>query len=108
MHITLSGHHLDLTEALEQYVHGKIGRIERHCDNAATSAHVILSVDTKLQHKAEATLHVAGQDLYADATKENMYAAIDSMADKIDRQVKKHLEKLQDKHREEKVRHYEA
>lgn len=107
MHITLSGHHLDLTDALRDYVHDKLNRIERHCDNAATTAQVILSVE-KLEHKAEATLHVAGHDLHADAVAHDMYAAIDGLVDKIDRQVRKRLDKQVAKHREEKIRNYTA
>jgi len=104
MQITLSGHHLDITQALHDYVHSKLERVERHFDNA-TSAHVILSVE-KLRHKAEATIHVAGNDIFADATDQDMYAAIDALIDKVDRQIKKHKEKLTDKHRGEKTHPY--
>jgi putative sigma-54 modulation protein len=106
MQITLSGHHLDITQALHDYVHNKLERIERHFDNA-TRAHVILSVE-KLRHKAEATIHVTGSDIFADATEQDMYAAIDALIDKIDRQVKKRKEKLADKHRGEKTHPYSA
>ena len=102
-----SGHHLDLTDALRNYVHEKLGRVDRHLDNAASRAQVILSVD-KLRHKAEATLRVAGHDIYADAIQDDMYAAIDVLIDKIDRQTKKYREKQTDKRRGEKVRVYEA
>lgn len=107
MHIMLSGHHLDLTDALRNYVNDKLSRVDRLVENAATNTQVTLSIE-KLNHKAEATLRVAGHDIHADAVEENMYAAIDCLADKIDRQVKKHLEKQQDKHRSDKVRVYEA
>lgn len=106
MHITLSGHHVDITDALRDYVHEKLDRIERHFDKI-TGAQVILSVE-KLTHKAEATLHVVGNDLFADAEHEDMYAAIDALTDKLDRQIKKHKEKLNDKHRQEKPRDYSA
>ena len=104
MQINLTGHHIDVTQALHDYVYGKLERIERHFENA-TIAHVILSVE-KLRHKAEATIHVTGNDIFADATEEDMYAAIDALIDKIDRQIKKHKEKLADKHRDEKQRDY--
>ena len=97
MQITLSGHHIDLTDALRNYVNGKLERIARHCENAS-SAHVILSVE-KLRHKAEATIHVSGNDIFADSVQDDMYAAIDTLVDKIDRQVKKHKEKLIAQHR---------
>lgn len=104
MQINLTGHHLDITLALRAYVHDKLERIERHFENV-TSAHVILSVE-KLRHTAEANIHVAGNAIFADAVNEDMYAAIDALVDKIDRQIKKHKEKLTDKHRDEKVRSY--
>lgn len=104
MQIKLSGHHVEITPALQGYVNDKLERIERHFDNV-TSAQVILSVD-KLVQKAEITIHVAGNELFADAVDEDMYAAIDALSDKIDRQIKKHKEKLTDKHRSEKARSY--
>jgi putative sigma-54 modulation protein len=99
MQINLTGHHVDLTSPLRDYVNNKMERLERHFDNV-TDIHVILSVE-KLRHKAEATLHVSGARMYADAIEEDMYAAIDGLADKLDRQVKKHKEKLTDHHRTE-------
>jgi putative sigma-54 modulation protein len=104
MQINLTGHHVEITKALRDYVHDKLERIERHFDHF-TSVRVILSVE-KLRHKAEAAIHVAGNDLFADAVEEDMYAAIDALSDKIDRQIKKHKEKLNDKHRDDKVRTY--
>ncbi len=104
MQIKLTGHHIEITQALRDYVHDKLERIERHFENV-TSVHVILSVE-KLRQKAEATIHVAGNDIFADSVDRDMYAAIDALTDKIDRQIKKHNEKLTDKHRNEKVRSY--
>ena len=104
MQINLTGHHVDITQALRDYIHGKLARIERHFENV-TSVHVILSVE-KLRQRAEATIHVTGNDIFADAVDEDMYAAIDALIDKIDRQIKKHKEKLTDRHRGEKVRSY--
>ncbi len=97
MQINLTGQHLDITPALRDYVNEKIDRLERHFDNV-TDIHVVLSVE-KLRHKAEATMHIAGGNLFADAVEEDMYAAIDALADKLDRQIKKHKEKLTDHHR---------
>jgi len=94
MQLNLSGHHIDITTALRDYVSTKMERLERHFDHV-TNMHVILSVE-KLRQKAEATLHVSGANLFANAEHENMYAAIDALADKLDRQIKKHKEKTQD------------
>ena len=99
MQINLTGHHVELTPPLREYVNSKMERLERHFDHV-TDIHVVLSVE-KLRHKAEATLHVSGGTLFADAVQEDMYAAIDSLTDKLDRQVKKHKEKLTDHHRSE-------
>ncbi|MCU0766592.1 MAG: ribosome-associated translation inhibitor RaiA [Gammaproteobacteria bacterium] len=94
MQINLTGHHVEITDALRQYVQSKIERLERHFDSV-TNVHVVLSVE-KLQQKAEATMHMSGADVFADSVHEDMYAAIDSLVDKLDRQVKKHKEKLKD------------
>ncbi len=91
MQLTISGHHIDVTEALREYVTNKISRLEKHHDRI-TNTHVILTVK-KLQQKAEATLHISGADLYADSESEDLYAAIDSLTDKLDRQLIKHKEK---------------
>ncbi|GMQ95659.1 MAG: ribosome hibernation promoting factor [Gammaproteobacteria bacterium] len=97
MQVDVSGHHVNVSQALKSYVKTKFMRLERHFDNA-TLAHVILSVE-KLDQKAEATVHVAGGNLFADAVDADMYAAIDALADKLDRQLKRHKEKLTDRHR---------
>lgn len=91
MQISLTGHHIDITDALRNYVDSKFERLERHFDQV-TNIHVILSVE-KLRQKAEAKLHVNGSDLFADCEQEDMYAAIDGLVDKLDRQVKKVKEK---------------
>lgn len=92
MQINISGHHLEITESLRDYVTSKLERLNNHHDRI-TNTHVILSVD-KLIQKAEASLHVSGKDIFADATSENLYAAIDELADKLDRQLIKHKEKM--------------
>ena len=91
MQLTISGHHLELTDALRDYVTTKINRLERHHDRI-TNTHVILSVE-KLQQKAEATIHISGADLFANSESDDLYAVIDSLADKLDRQLIKHKEK---------------
>lgn len=97
MQINLTGHHLDITTPMRNYVTDKLGKLERHFDNV-TNIDVILSVE-KLRHKAEATVYISGANLYADSTEEDMYAAIDGLLDKLDRQVLKHKEKLTNHHR---------
>lgn len=99
MQTNLSGHHVEITPALRDYVASKLQRIERHLDSV-TNVHVVLSVE-KLRQKAEATIHVTGGNLHADAVDEDMYAAIDALVDKLDRQIKRHKEKLTDHHRPE-------
>ena len=91
MQLNLTGHHVEITDALRDYVNSKMERVERHIDSM-TNVHVILSVE-KLRQKAEAKVHITGHELYADAENEDMYAAIDALVDKLDRQVKKHKEK---------------
>jgi len=95
MQINLSGHHIELTQPLRDYVNEKLERITRHYDRV-TDIHVILSVEKQTQ-KAEATIHVAGNTLFAHAEDEDMYAAIDALADKLDRQILKHKQKQQDR-----------
>lgn len=99
MQIDVTGHHLDLTDALRDYVHSKMEKLERHFDNVV-NVHVILTVD-KLRQKAEATMKLSGAKLYADASAGDMYAAIDGLVEKLDRQVKKHKEKVTDHRRTE-------
>ena len=93
MQINLTGHHLDLTDALRNYVHDKFQRLERHFDHI-NNVHVVLEVD-KVRQKAEAKLNVNGGEIFATSEEEVMYAAIDSLVDKLDRQVIKHKEKMQ-------------
>ena len=94
MQINLTGHHMDITPALRSYVQDKFGKLERHFDHM-TNVHVILTVEKERQI-AEATIHINRGNLFADARTDDMYAAIDSLVDKLDRQVKKHKEKLND------------
>ena len=94
MNLAISGHHVSVTPALRQYVLDKLDRIRRHFDRVI-DVNVFLSVD-KLQQKAEIALHVRGKDLFAEAIDDDLYAAIDALVDKLDRQVRKHKEKLSD------------
>lgn len=94
MQINLTGHHVDITEALRNYVDSKFDRLARHFDHVI-NAHVILSVE-KLSQKAEATLHINGGKIFADSVHEDMYAAIDTLIDKLDRQVLRYKEKKND------------
>ena len=96
MQLSVTGHHVEVSAPLREYVVNKIEKIERHFDHVS-DVHCILTVE-KLRHKAEATVIVSGGTIYADATEEDMYAAIDGLVDKLDRQVKKHKEKLVDHH----------
>lgn len=97
MQINISGHHVDVTSALRTYVSNKMKRIERHFDHMI-NIHVVLGVEKERQ-RAEATVQVSGARLFADAEHDDMYAAIDVLCDKLDRQIKKHKEKLTDHHR---------
>jgi putative sigma-54 modulation protein len=99
MQLTVTGHHIDITEALRNYVDNKLRKLERHFDHM-TDIHCVLTVE-KLIHKAEATVHMSGGTVHADSIDQNMYAAIDLLVDKLDRQVKKHKEKLTDHHARE-------
>jgi putative sigma-54 modulation protein len=96
MQLNLTGHHVEITPALRDYVGSKLTRLARHFDHM-TDVHCILTVE-KLQHKAEAKINVSGNTLFADSVEDNMYAAIDTLVDKLDRQIKKHKEKVQAHH----------
>ena len=96
MQLTMTGHHVEVTDALRQYVTKKLERINRHFDQVL-DVHCILTVE-KQHHKAEATVHAKGVHLHAHASEQSMYAAIDLLMDKLDRMVKKHKEKQADHH----------
>lgn len=96
MVVKITGHHVDVTDALRDYVETKMDRVVRHYD-LLTDAHWILTVE-KLQHKAEANLRVSGRAIHAEAVAEDMYAAIDGLVDRLDRQVRRHKDKMSDHH----------
>ena len=92
MQINLTGHHVDITDSLRNYVDTKFEKLERHFDSI-NNVHVILNVE-KLNQKAEATVHLNGGEVFANSEHTDMFAAIDGLIDKLDRQVIKHKEKL--------------
>jgi len=92
MNLNVTGHHLDVTPALREYLASKMDRLTRHFDHVI-DVNVVLSVERE-QRKAEANVHVRGRDLFAESRDPDMYAAIDSLIDKLDRQIVKHKEKL--------------
>ncbi len=103
MNLSVTGHHVEVTSSMKNYVADKLKRIQRHSENLF-DIHVILSVE-KVRQKAEATVQVAGTKLYADTTQTDMYAAIDLLMDKLDRQLIRHKEKTKNHHRRAKIPH---
>ena len=101
MNLNLTGRHLEITPSLRDYVASKLERVNSHFDHVI-DIKVTLSMEKVLQ-KAEATIHVPGDDLHAECTADDMYGAIDLLADKLDRQVKKFKEKISD-HRGDSIR----
>ena len=93
MNLHLTGRHLEITPAIHDYATEKLDKIKRHFDNVVIDVNVILSVE-KLKQKAEATMHVSGKNLFAECEDENLYTAIDMLVDTLDRQVRKHKDKL--------------
>jgi putative sigma-54 modulation protein len=92
MNLTISGHHLEVTPSIREYTMTKLTRVKRHFDHVIDVA-VLLSVD-KLQQKAEINLHLRGKDIHCESVQDDLYAAIDALVDKLDRQVIKHKECL--------------
>ena len=91
MNLHLSGHHLEVTEAMRGYITGKLDRVTRHFDHVI-DVNMILSVE-KLVQKVEANVHLSGKDIFVESHDADMYAAIDNLIDKLDRQIIKHKEK---------------
>jgi putative sigma-54 modulation protein len=98
MNLNISGHHVEVTPAIRDYVQAKLERVTRHFDHVIDLS-VILSVD-KLVHKAEANLHTRGKDIFVQSEDGDMYAAVDALADKLDRQVLRHKEKRSGSHKD--------
>lgn len=101
MNLQISGHHVEVTPALRDYVESKLDPVVAHFERV-TGITVILSVD-KLKQKAEVTVHVPGKDIFVESVENDLYVAIDSLVDKLDRQVQKHKQKISNHHRGEKV-----
>jgi len=93
MNLFITGHHVVVTEAMRAYVTSKIDRIKRHFDHVIDVT-VVMSVE-KLRQKVEANVHVSGKEIHAACESDNLYAAIDELADRLDRQIVRHKEKLQ-------------
>ena len=96
MNLTITGHHLEITAAIRDYVISKIDRVKRHFDNVI-DINVIMTVE-KLKHSVEANVHLSGKDIFVQAEDTDMFAAIDSLADKLDRQIVKYKEKHSQTH----------
>jgi len=92
MQINLTGHHVDVTDSLRDYVNGKFGKLERHFDHI-NNVHVVLTVE-KLNQIAESTVHLSGSEVHAKAENSDMYASIDALIDKLDRQILKYKGKI--------------
>jgi putative sigma-54 modulation protein len=101
MNLTITGHHLEVTPALREYVHAKLGKVTRHFDQLV-DINVRLSVENlkekERRQKAAVTVHVKGRDISLEHAHEDLYAAIDQLADKLDRQVVRHKDRVQDHH----------
>ena len=97
MNLHLTGHHLEVTPALREYIQNKLTKVSNHFDHMI-DVKVTLTVE-KLAQTIEATIHVPGADLHAESSDADMYSAIDLLADKLDRQVLKHKEKHADHHK---------
>lgn len=102
MKLNVSGHHLAITPAIHDYLQDKLAKVSRHFEQVM-DIDIILSVD-KLDQKAEAKVHLSGKDLFCESIDADMYAAIDGLADKLDRAVLKHKEKLADHHNQDSIR----
>ena len=92
MQVTISGHHIELTQAIKDHTEEKCSKLHRHF-NEVDRMNVILSVD-KNQQKAEGKLHFLGQDFFADAYTDDLYKSIDAMVDKLDKQLNKQRQKV--------------
>lgn len=103
MNLTISGHHLEVTPALREHVRSKLERVTRHFDQVV-DVNVLLTVEKlkekERRQKAEVTLHVKGKDIFVEQSHEDLYAAIDQLMDKLDRQVVRHKDRLHDHHHE--------
>lgn len=101
MNLTISGHHLEVTPALRDYVTSKLDRVIRHFDRVV-DVKVLLTVEKQREkekrQRAECNIHVKGSDLFAATAHEDLYAAVDDLVDKMDRQVIRHKNRVQSHH----------
>ena len=105
MNLNLTGNHVEITPAMREYVTTKISKVTRHFDHVIDVS-VILSVEKHIQ-KAEANVHVKGKDIFVEADGDNMYASIDSLIDKLDRQVLKYKEKNLVRRNQDSIKHHD-
>lgn len=105
MNLNLTGNHVEITPAMREYVTTKISKVTRHFDHVIDVS-VILSVEKHIQ-KAEANVHVKGKDIFVEADGDNMYASIDSLIDKLDRQVLKYKEKNLERRNQDSIKHHD-
>ncbi len=96
MNLHLTGHHVDITQAIHDYVVSKLERVNRHFDHVI-EVNVVMTVE-KLDQKIEANVHLSGKDIHVQANDGDMYAAIDCLIDKLDRQILKHKERFAPRH----------
>src|SRR3990167_7376996 len=111
MNLTISGHHLEVTPALRSYVTSKLDRINRHFDQVV-DVKVLLTVEKQKEkekrQRAECNIHVKGNDLFAESSHADLYAAVDELVDKMDRQLVRHKDRLQNHHHEAAKRELHA
>lgn len=101
MQLDITGHQLEVTEPIKNYIDTKFERIKRHFDQVM-SVHVILSVE-KIRHKSEATMHIGGKDFFAESTEDHLYKSIDALVDKLDKQIRRHKSKLNNYNNKEAI-----
>jgi len=106
MNLNVTGHHLQITPAIREYLTNKLDRIKRHFDHVI-DVNVIFAVE-KLQQKVEATVHVRGKDIFVESTHADMYAAIDDLIDRLDRQILRHKQKAAGPRNGEAIKHLPA
>ncbi len=106
MQLTITGHQLEVTDPIREYIETKFERIKRHFDQVL-NAHVILNVE-KVRHKSEATMHIGGKDFFAESTEDHLYKSIDLLVDKLDKQIRRHKDKMTNHHNGEAIRMNQA
>ena len=106
MQLTITGHQLEVTDPIRDYIDTKFERIKRHFDQVL-NVHVIISVE-KLRHKSEATMHIGGRDFFAESTEDHLYKSIDLLVDKLDKQIRRYKDKHTDHHIQEALKMNQA